>query len=182
MKYSMREVVASIICLLSVSLATLAYGATENPLPKGLIVLDGKAAPALQLKNMDGDSYDLAVAAKGHWAFVHFWASWCGPCRKEMPTIQTMAGRLSDKGLEVVLVNTAETDDTVFSFMGIVAPDLTPLLDYDGLVTQAWQPRGLPSSFLVDPDGKLRYLALGGRPWDHSEYIQFLEKLISRSQ
>jgi thiol-disulfide isomerase/thioredoxin len=146
--------------------------------PKGIIVLDPKPAPRLKLHNMDGESFDLADI-RGRWAFVHFWASWCGPCRKEMPTIQTMAQRLADSGLEIVMVNTAETDDTVFSFMGIVAPDLTPLMDYDGLVTEAWQPRGLPSTYLVDPHGQLRYLALGGRPWDKTEYIRFLERIVA---
>ena len=76
------------------------------------------------------------------------------------------------------MVNTSETEDTVFSFIGIVAPDLTPLLDYDGTVTESWQPRGLPSTFLVDPQGKLRYLALGGRPWNTPEYLQFLQDII----
>ena len=142
--------------------------------PKGIIVLDGRPAPVLKLSTMDGEAFDLANI-KGRWAFVHFWASWCGPCRKEMPTIQTMAQQLVDSPLQVVIVNTAETDDTVFSFMGIVAPDLTPLMDYDGTVTENWQPRGLPSSFLVDPQGRLRYLALGGRPWDKPEYLRFLQ-------
>ncbi|WP_455210373.1 TlpA family protein disulfide reductase [Kaarinaea lacus] len=156
----------------------------DSDLPKGIIVLDGKPAPALKLNNMDGEPFDL-TSVKGRWAFVHFWASWCGPCRKEMPTIQAMAEQLSDnqlseKGLEIVMVNTAESDDTVFSFMGIVAPDLTPLMDYDGLVTENWQPRGLPSTYLVDPEGKLRYLALGGRPWNTPDYIRFLEKVIAK--
>lgn len=153
-------------------------GAMADSIPKGIIVLDAKPAPELKLNNMDGEPFDLNDV-KGRWAFVHFWASWCGPCRKEMPTIQTMAEQMTDSGLEVVMVNTAETEDTVFSFMGIVAPDLTPLMDYNGVVTETWQPRGLPSTFLVDPKGNLRYLALGGRPWDKAEYIQFLQRIIA---
>ncbi|MGD8938077.1 MAG: TlpA disulfide reductase family protein [Gammaproteobacteria bacterium] len=173
-----------------VMIVRVAVATADPDVPKGIIVLDGKPAPALKLKNMDGEPFDLADV-RGRWAFVHFWASWCGPCRKEMPTIQAMAKQLSDnqlsdtqlsnEGLEIVMVNTAETDDTVFSFMGIVAPDLTPLLDYDGLVTEAWQPRGLPSTFLVDPQGQLRYLALGGRPWNKPQYIQFLERIITQN-
>jgi thiol-disulfide isomerase/thioredoxin len=170
-----------LIYMLMLNCLTVWQANAENQaqLPKGIIVLDGKSAPALKLKNMDGELFDLANA-KGHWVFVHFWASWCGPCRKEMPTIQKVATQVPADKLEFVLVNTAESDDTVFSFIGIVAPDLTPLLDYDGLVTEVWQPRGLPSTYLVDPQGKLRYLALGGRPWDKPEYVQFLNKLISK--
>jgi len=62
--------------------------------------------------------------------------------------------------LKIVAINTAETEDTIFTFLGIAAPEITPLLDKDGLVTERWQPRGLPSTFFVDPKGKLRYLAL----------------------
>lgn len=151
--------------------------AAKQTLPKGLITLDGRPALELKLNNMDGEAFDLSKS-RGHWVFVHFWASWCGPCRREMPTIQSMSSILEKTSLEIVIVNTSETDDTVFSFLGIVAPDLIPLMDYDGLVTQKWQPRGLPSTFLVDPNGKLRYLALGGREWDSKEFLSFLKSLI----
>lgn len=174
MKYHLKLLIIVFwLCALNVSV----YAAEQIKLPKGIITLDGRDAPALVLKNMDGEPYDLKNA-RGHWGFVHFWASWCGPCRKEMPTIQNMANELREDSLEIVLVNTAESDDTVFSFLGIVAPDLVPLMDYDGVVTEAWQPRGLPSTFLVDPEGKLRYLALGGRPWDKPEYLEFLQNVI----
>ena len=125
---------------------------------------------------MDGEPFDL-TALRGHWAFVHFWASWCRPCREEMPAIQRMAEILGNTPLTIVLVNTAEMEDTVFSFLGIVAPDLETLMDLDGLVTQQWQPRGLPATFMVDPDGIIRYLALGGRPWDEAPYVDFLRAL-----
>jgi thiol-disulfide isomerase/thioredoxin len=145
-------------------------------LPPGVMTIDAQPAPALQLKDLDGKPYDLANTA-GHWRFVHFWASWCGPCRREMPTIQHLMPQLKDSGIEFVLVNTAETEDEVFSFLGIVAPDLVPLMDSDGLVTEAWQPRGLPATFLVDPDGRIRYQALGGRAWDQPAYLDFLRNL-----
>jgi thiol-disulfide isomerase/thioredoxin len=126
---------------------------------------------------MDGNGFDLSEE-RATWAFVHFWASWCTPCRREMPRIQAMSERLGDLPLAIVLVNTAETEDTVFAFLAAVAPDLMDtLLDRDGLVTERWQPRGLPSTFLVDPAGRIRYLVLGGREWDRPEYLEFLRGL-----
>jgi thiol-disulfide isomerase/thioredoxin len=141
-----------------------------------VVRVDDLATPGLKLDNIDGQPYDLATTG-GHWRFVHFWASWCGPCRREMPSIQRMIRALEGSDLEFVIVNTAETEDAVFTFLGIAAPELVPLMDSDGLVTQAWQPRGLPSTFLVDPSGRIQYRALGGRDWDQPAYIEFLRGL-----
>lgn len=156
----------------------LSTATQSQTLPPGVMAVDGKPAPALQLNDLDGKSYDLADSG-GHWRFVHFWASWCGPCRREMPSIQKMIPQFKDSGLEFVLVNTAETEDEVFSFLGIVAPDLVPLMDTDGTATEVWQPRGLPASFLVDPAGRIRFLALGGREWEQPAYLAFLRSLVS---
>ena len=129
--------------------------------------------------DLDGKLYDLK-AKRGKWVFVHFWAAWCGPCRREMPLINEVAPKFEKSNLEFVLVNTAEAEDTVFEFIGIAAPGMAPLLDSDGLVTEKWQPRGLPSTYFVDPQGKLRFLALGGRPWNKPEYIKFLQFLSKK--
>ncbi|MDH3326808.1 MAG: TlpA family protein disulfide reductase [Gammaproteobacteria bacterium] len=176
--YSIFLLAFLLATLLSPLLASQAYA--NEPLPKGIIKLNGKIAPPLILNDMDEKRFDL-TKSRGHWVFVHFWATWCGPCRREMPTIQSMSEKFGNNpqktAPEIVLINTAESEDTVFNFLGIVAPDLNSLLDTDGLVTEVWQPRGLPATFFVSPDGKLRYLALGDRDWNHAEYIKFLESL-----
>ena len=173
----MRNQPTLVRVLASACLLLLAWQVTAAELPKGILTLDGRDAPPLQLKNLDGGSWDIREA-RGRWVFVHFWATWCGPCRREMPTIQAIFPQFDSKELEIVLINTAESEDTVFVFLSGVAPDITPLMDNDGLVTERWQPRGLPATFFVDPEGKLRYLALGGRPWDTPEYLDFIKSLI----
>jgi thiol-disulfide isomerase/thioredoxin len=164
--------------LLYIPLLCSVLAAQAAGLPPGVMVIDGRPAPALLLENIDGEPWDISKQ-HDHWLFVHFWATWCGPCRREMPTIQKLAETLQDDRLEIVMVNTAETEDEVFSFLGIVAPDFIPLMDSDGLVTEAWQPRGLPATFLVDPEGKIRYLALGGRDWNTPPYRDFLRRIIA---
>jgi thiol-disulfide isomerase/thioredoxin len=149
----------------------------KDKLPKGIMVLKGQDAPPLILKNLDGKKWDIDQS-RGHWVFLHFWATWCGPCRREMPTIQAIVPKFIKSNLEIVLVNTAESEDIVFEFISAVAPDLDPLIDPDGKATEIWQPRGLPATFFVDPDGKLQYLALGGRAWNKPAYLNFLNKLI----
>ena len=111
---------------------------------------------------------------------LYFTASWCGPCRREMPTIQAIIPKFKNSNLKIVLVNTAESEDITFGFIGSIAPDLDTLVDTDGLVTERWQPRGLPSTYFVDPHGKLQYLALGGRNWDEPDYLNFLQNLIKK--
>jgi len=169
----MKPVTRVASVLLIAFAASLAH---SGDLPEGIMQLAGKPAPGLQLDNLDGESYDLENS-QGRWRFVHFWASWCGPCRKEMPSIDRISRLLEDSDIEFVLVNTAETEDNVFTFLAAVAPDLMPLLDSDGLATEAWQPRGLPATYLVDPDGLIRYQALGGREWEQPAYLAFLRNL-----
>lgn len=169
----------SLTALLSLSLA-VALPAKAAGLPKGVIeIVPPRAAPPLKLSNMDGEQTELSTYF-GKWVMVHFWASWCGPCRRELPTLDRMAGELVPKVIRLVMVNTAEKEDDVFVFMGGVAPNLDTLLDRDGEVTNAWQPRGLPSTYFVDPDGRIRYVALGGRSWDTKPYLDFIRSLSSK--
>lgn len=165
--------------ILSCALCLLSMSVPAAELPPGVIALDGRPAPALKLSDMDGKSVDLAQH-RGHWALVHFWATWCGPCRKEMPTLAQLMKVLPAARLPVLLVNTADSEDDVFTFLASVSPDLSTFLDRDGQVTERWQPRGLPASFLVDPQGRLRYLALGGRSWASEPYLGFLRKLTEK--
>lgn len=156
--------------------ALLLQAAGAATRPPGIIPVANRQASAFQLADVDGAAY-VFTPASDRWRFVHFWASWCGPCRREMPAIERMITRLDDARLEVVLINTAESEDTVFTFLAGIAPDLNSLLDRDGEVTEQWQPRGLPSTYLVDPAGRIRFLALGGRAWDTGEYLDFLKAL-----
>lgn len=146
-------------------------------LPEGIIKLTAYAAPEINLKDIDGERFNLNDD-KGHWVFVHFWASWCIPCREEMPAIQNMWNHMKNQGLKIALINTAEDEDTIFSFLSVYAPDIRPLMDMDGQVTEIWKPRGLPATYLIDPQGKVQYQALGGRDWNTTSYLAFLRKLI----
>lgn len=158
-------------------LIALSASAQSPELPAGIIKHDPYPAPPLALRDLDGEPYALKNQ-RGAPVFVHFWASWCGPCREEMPAIQRMWDTLEDEGLKIALVNTAEDEDTVFSFLAAHAPTIRPLMDRDGQVTEGWEPRGLPATYLVDAQGQVQYQAIGGRPWDEPAYLDFLRSLI----
>lgn len=147
-------------------------------LPFGIRDYDIGAAANFSLKDIDGDSFELK-STKGHWVFLHFWASWCGPCRKEMPAIQLLADILQDESFEIIMINTAEDENTVFTFLAETNVELKCLMDADGQVTEAWKPRGLPTTFIINPQGEVKYQAIGGREWNRPEYVNFLRQLIA---
>jgi thiol-disulfide isomerase/thioredoxin len=166
--------------LLLLSLQLPAINALAGPLdpPKGIRHYETGAAPGFTLADMDGETFTLE-SARGKWVFLHFWASWCGPCREEMPAIQNMNEKLVNDRLVMVLVNTAEDEDTIFSFLGEIGMDMNSLMDSDGLVTEKYKPRGLPTTILIDPKGNVQYQAIGGREWHQPQYVEFLRKLTS---
>jgi thiol-disulfide isomerase/thioredoxin len=165
------------ICIFS-SLAATAVAEEIKP-PFGIRHYDKGLAPDFSLQDMDGETFELKKT-RGHWVFLHFWASWCGPCKKEMPAVQHLANSMQDN-LQIVMINTAEDDDTVFTFLAAINVELNSLIDKDGLVTEEWKPRGLPTTFLINPQGEIKYQAIGGRDWDKPEYLNFLKKLIAAS-
>ena len=152
--------------------------AKDSKLPFGIREYNIGLAPDFELEDIDGQMFDLK-STRGRWVFLHFWASWCGPCREEMPTIQALSEIIDEDKLHFVLVNTAEDEDTIFNFLGIIAPNLTSMMDVDGQITEIWKPRGLPTTFLIDPEGMVRYQAIGGREWNQPIYSQFVRSLTS---
>lgn len=159
-----------LVCMSSITIAA-------DRLAPGILQLAPYPAPALHIDDLDGVPYKLEDDT-GAVVFVHFWASWCGPCREELPALQRMANVLEAEGLRIIVINTAEDDDTVFTFLATLAPELRPLMDRDGQATEAWAPRGLPATYLVDRKGQVRYQALGGRAWDEPAYMDFLRGLM----
>ncbi|BBP04229.1 hypothetical protein TPL01_20790 [Sulfuriferula plumbiphila] len=136
------------------------------------------AAPKLKLLNMDGKQVDLEKL-KGQVVLVNFWATWCPPCRREMPSLQRLWLKLGKSKLQIVAVNVGEDADTVLSFMGMldVSPTFPIVFDKDSAVLRAWPVKGLPTTFLIDRKGHIAYRAIGGRDFDSPENIRFITEL-----
>jgi len=165
------------LCMIGASFADeIADTTGSNKTPFGIRNYDIGLAPDFTLHDVDGEKFELEVT-RGRWVFLHFWASWCGPCREEMPAIQKLADAVKSEKFQIVMINTAEDEDTIFEFLAAIDVELNSLMDVDGMVTEAWKPRGLPTTFLISPKGQIRYQAIGGRDWGNTEYIDFIKHL-----
>ncbi|WP_460415426.1 thiol-disulfide oxidoreductase ResA [Planifilum fimeticola] len=114
----------------------------------------GQTAPDFELTTLDGKTVRLSEF-RGKGVLINFWASWCKPCRDEMPAIQRVYERHRDKGLEVLGVNIAETGVTVDGFVRHLDLTFPILLDQNREVTQLYGIGPIPSSIFVSPEGKV---------------------------
>ena len=123
-----------------------------------------KATPEWQLLDLQGQSW-RATALKGRTVLLNFWASWCEPCRSEMPSLELMAQQFGPQGLVVLAVNFRETDLTLQRFLQTYPTSLTVLRDRDGAVARAWGVRVFPSTLLIDKTGQARAWVQGEIDW-----------------
>ena len=166
-----------LFALLLFSVAHLPSVAADlPPLTHGLTVIaQPQPAPALILADMDGKMHDLSDL-KGKVVVVNFWATWCPPCRREMPSLERLKQRLQSRGLAVLAVDVGEDADTVFAFTGQLepAPTFPLLLDRDSQAMQRWKVKGLPTTFVIDQQGRVIFRAIGGREFDNPAMIAAL--------
>jgi len=114
----------------------------------------GQTAPDFELSTLDGGKIRLSEL-RGKGVLINFWASWCKPCRDEMPAIQRVYDLHKDKGLEVLAVNIAETAVTVDGFVRHLDLSFPILLDQNREVTRLYGIGPIPSSIFVSPEGKV---------------------------
>ncbi|MES9946915.1 MAG: TlpA disulfide reductase family protein [Candidatus Thiodiazotropha sp.] len=149
------------------------------PLTHNLIpITESLSAPELRLPDMDDEVIDIG-SLRGKVVVVNFWATWCPPCRREMPSLEQLHQATKEQGVVVLAVNIGEDIDSIFPFLGRVepSPSFPILLDSDSSSLSAWEVRGLPTTYVVAPDGKLAFRAVGGREFSHPDLIEQLMSL-----
>ena len=125
---------------------------------------NGGMTPALALRDVGGQLHRLEDY-RGKVVLVNFWATWCEPCREEMPSMNRLRASLTGRPFEVLAVNLAESEARILRFKEQVPLDFAVLMDRDSAVAKAWRARVLPISFLVGPDGRIRYSVVGEIDW-----------------
>ncbi|MCU7940050.1 MAG: TlpA family protein disulfide reductase [gamma proteobacterium symbiont of Bathyaustriella thionipta] len=133
-------------------------------------------APGFSLLDMDGVKHQLSDY-KGQPVIINFWATWCPPCRAEMPSMERAWNKIKDECIAMLAINVGEDEDTVFTFLGDYPANFTILLDQSGAVSEQWPVRGLPTTFIVSPDGQIVYRAIGGREWDDEQLLDQIRQI-----
>jgi len=138
-------------------------------------------APALSLKRHKGEAFDLADL-KGQVVLINFWATWCPPCRAEMPAIARLKSRFKDQPFEVVAVHVGPGSEDIDGFLAESDPplDFEILVDETGETARDWKLKGLPLTWIVDASGNTVYTATGDREWDHDDIAKLIDKQLAK--
>lgn len=136
-------------------------------------------APKFTLKTFDGKTVNLSDL-KGQVVMVNFWASWCTPCRQEMPKLNELYASYKKAGFTLVGINLDEVKADAEGFMNKVPVKFPVLHDPDGKVADLYKNQAMPSSYFIDRKGNLAYLHQGYRPGEEKDYKAVIRKLIAQ--
>ncbi|OGA23813.1 MAG: hypothetical protein A3H34_01470 [Betaproteobacteria bacterium RIFCSPLOWO2_02_FULL_67_19] len=139
----------------------------------------GGATPPLALSDLRGTAHRLE-SYRGKVVLVNFWATWCEPCREEMPGIERLRASLAGRPFAVLAVNLAEPPSRIRAFLEKMPLGFPVLLDHDTAAAKAWNARVLPASFLIDADGRIRYSHVGEIDWSQEDARRAVAALLPR--
>jgi len=167
MKFSKKH-----IFLLLIMLATSAFSIAAQSAKADL----GKA-PGFTLKSYSGKNLKLSEY-RGQVVLLNFWASWCGPCRQEMPLLNDLHKKYKKLGFSVMGVNVEEDSAKARKIVKEVKLKFPVLFDTKNKVSELYQVSAMPSTVIIDRNGNMRYVHKGYKPGDMSAYKKWVKKLI----
>ncbi|MCU7845640.1 MAG: TlpA family protein disulfide reductase [Candidatus Thiodiazotropha sp. (ex Monitilora ramsayi)] len=133
-------------------------------------------APPFHLRDLAGDFRHLSDF-RGRVVVVNFWASWCSPCRQELPSMNRAWSQLQDEKIVMLAINVGEDREAVTAFLEDFPIDFPVLLDSYGNISQRWRVRGLPTTFVLNTRGESVYEIVGERQWDDEAIMQQIRDL-----
>jgi len=137
-------------------------------------------APDFNLRDAAGGTSSLS-AYRGSLVLLNFWATWCGPCREEMPSMEQLSRNFGGHGLVVVAVNQRENTALVNKFMKTHGLNFATPMDTDGRVAASYRVYGIPVTYLIDGNGQAIGMKSGPRDWASAEVVSVFRKLIGES-
>ncbi len=144
----------------------------------GLAALkEGTRSIDFTLSDLSGKKVSLS-SFRGKLVFLNFWATWCPPCKAEMPSMQRLYQKLKDKGLVILAVDLQEDVKTVQKFVDEHQLGFPVVLDSDGRVGATYGARSIPTTYIIGRDGAVLGGTIGGHEWDSPEMIAFFTRLL----
>lgn len=167
----MRRLIA---CLLLLT-AVVAFGCSKK---ESGPAVEGKPAPDFILNDLSGKPVQLS-SLKGKVVLVNFWATWCPPCREEIPSMVKLNQLMQGKNFQMLAVSIDEGGkEAVQDFFKQGGVTLPALLDADGKTARLYGTTGVPETFVVDTKGMIRQKVIGAVDWSSPEAVQFLEQAM----
>ncbi|GAC30202.1 TlpA disulfide reductase family protein [Brumicola pallidula] len=153
-----------------VALTICSAGAMAKP-------VSGEESPDFTLKSRDGGNIRLSEQ-RGNIVLVNFWASWCGPCREELPAFEALYQEYQDLGVEILAVNVDDEADKANVLLQDIEVSFPVLFDTSGEVSQLYDVSAMPTTVIVDRDGTVRLLHPGYRKGDEKKYEKAIKMLM----
>lgn len=144
---------------------------------KGLVPIDHRPASNFELTDIANQSINLKDK-RGKVILLNFWASWCPPCVKEIPSMNRLAESFDTDKFEIVSVNFKESPETIAAFLKSVQVDFPVLIDLDGTVSSRYEIFSFPSSFIIDAQGNIRYSVNAAIEWDEPNVKEVIDSII----
>lgn len=180
-------IIAAVVVALAAGLfiASNQLGAELFPLRIGSRAPDFNAV-TLEPINVEGASREAPGITKGirdyrgDVVLLNVWATWCGPCRIEMPSMQRLTDQLGPKGLRVVAVSIDDPgmEDRIRAFAEEFSLTFEILYDPAGKIKQQYQTTGVPETFIIGKDGRIRRRIIGADDWSSQSNIAFIDRLL----
>lgn len=162
MQYLYRWVLVALMALSSVHVHAVAVA---------------EVAPDFTLKSLQGNNLRLEEY-RGQVVLINFWASWCGPCRQEMPLLDRLHQRYQETGFAVLGVNVEGKIKPAQELVDKTKVTFPVLIDADQKVSELYNLEAMPSTVVVDRNGVVRYIHLGYKPGDEAKYVDVVKALI----
>src|SRR5262245_14846556 len=174
--------VTAALVLPAASLAQLRASTSTTDLLKSIGITKPAIAkaPDFTLRDVGGGLMSLA-SYRGSFVLLNFWATWCGPCREEMPSIEALSRHFGGQGLTILAINQRESAGQVANYMRTHGLNFPTPLDSDGRVSAAYRVFGIPVSYVIDGNGNAIGIKSGARDWATRDVVEVFRKLVGET-
>lgn len=166
-----------VLILLAVLLVGLPACEKVRPKKKQLVAEIGKPAPDFSLTDQAGNTWRLSDL-RGNVVFVNFWATWCKPCRDEMPSMEILNKSLAGQPFQMLAISYNDTPAMAFTFASRLGVTFPILADPGQKTASAYLITGVPETFIIDRDGVLRQKYIGPRQWHAPDVLEMLKRYM----